>query len=251
MHDPDTFQPPDAIPLAGVIGWPVAHSRSPALHSHWLRRYGIAGAYVPLAVLPEHLGQVLHTLPKAGFVGVNVTIPHKEAVLALADIVTDRAALIGAANTLIFRPDGRLHADNTDGYGFMANLRQHMLMFLPIASAVSDRIETLENARALPQRLHTLLDDMAGWLASGTTERAEAERDALQGQLNDLRNGWAKSVKAHAALLAERDAAFAAGLEAAAEAVLYLCRMKGMGNRTIDGPEAAHLIRALPIKLRP
>ena len=82
-------------------------------------------------------------------------------------------------------------------------------------------------------------------------EKAEAERDALQGQLNDLRNGWAKSVKAHAALLAERDAAFAAGREAAAEAVLYLCRMKGMGNRTIDGPEAAHLIRALPIKPRP
>ena len=104
MHDPETPRTPDAIPLAGVIGWPVAHSRSPALHSHWLRRYGIAGAYVPLAVLPEHLGQVLHTLPKAGFVGVNVTIPHKEAVLALADIVTDRAALIGAANTLIFRP---------------------------------------------------------------------------------------------------------------------------------------------------
>ena len=131
MHDPETPRTPDAIPLAGVIGWPVAHSRSPALHSHWLRRYGIAGAYVPLAVLPEHLGQVLHTLPKAGFVGVNVTIPHKEAVLALADIVTDRAALIGAANTLIFRPDGRLHADNTDGYGFMANLRQHAPDWVP------------------------------------------------------------------------------------------------------------------------
>lgn len=82
--------------------------------------------------------------------------------------------------------------------------------------------------------------------------KAEAERDALQGQLNDLRNGWANSVKAHAALLAERDAAFAAGQrdmqERAADATLYLCRMKGMGNRTIDGPEAAHLIRALPIK---
>ena len=125
MHDTDTHKPIASIPLAGVIGWPVAQSRSPALHAHWLRRYGIAGAYVPMAVLSEHLGQVLHTLPKAGFVGVNVTIPHKEAVLALADIVTDRAALIGAANTLIFRPDGRLHADNTDGYGFIANLQQH------------------------------------------------------------------------------------------------------------------------------
>ena len=112
-------------PLAGVIGMPVAYSRSPVLHGHWLRRYGIAGHYVPLPVLPEHLAEVLRILPRAGFVGVNVTIPHKEAVLTLADVVTDRAALIGAANTLIFRPDGKIHADNTDGYGFMANLRQY------------------------------------------------------------------------------------------------------------------------------
>ena len=119
-------QPPasSAVPLAGVVGWPVGHSRSPRLHGRWLRRYGMRGHYVPLAVAPEHLGQVLHSLPRAGFVGVNVTIPHKEAALALADVVTDRAALIGAANTLIFRPDGRIHADNTDGYGFIANLRQ-------------------------------------------------------------------------------------------------------------------------------
>jgi shikimate dehydrogenase len=71
------------------------------------------------------LREVVSALPKAGFVGVNVTIPHKESVLALADVVTDRAALIGAANTLIFRSDGRIHADNTDGYGFIANLRQN------------------------------------------------------------------------------------------------------------------------------
>lgn len=104
---------------------PIAHSRSPQLHGHWLRQYGIRGHYVPLPVMPEHLAEVLRILPRAGFVGVNVTIPHKEAVLALADVVTDRAALIGAANTLIFRPDGKIHADNTDGYGFIANLRQN------------------------------------------------------------------------------------------------------------------------------
>lgn len=114
------------IPLAGVIGWPISHSRSPLLHGHWLRRYDIAGHYVPLPVAPDHLAEVLRALPRAGFVGLNVTIPHKEAVLTLADIVTDRAALIGAANTLIFRPDGKIHADNTDGYGFIANLRQNV-----------------------------------------------------------------------------------------------------------------------------
>lgn len=113
------------IPLAGVIGSPIAHSKSPKLHAHWLRAYGVSGYYIPMDVSHDDLAEVLRVLPKAGFVGVNVTIPHKEAVLALADVVTDRAALIGAANTLIFRKDGRIHADNTDGYGFVANLRQN------------------------------------------------------------------------------------------------------------------------------
>ncbi|RVT83455.1 shikimate dehydrogenase [Rhodobacteraceae bacterium CCMM004] len=112
-----------AIPLAGVIGLPIGHSRSPALHRHWLRQLGLPGHYVPMAVQQEHLAEVLQSMPKMGFVGCNVTIPHKEAALDLADSVTDRAALIGAANTLTFRADGRLIADNTDGYGFLENLK--------------------------------------------------------------------------------------------------------------------------------
>ena len=111
------------IPLAGVIGSPIAHSKSPILHGHWLQTYGIRGYYIPIDIAGEDLETVLRALPKAGFVGCNVTIPHKESVLAIADVVSDRAALIGAANTLIFRPDGKIHADNTDGYGFIANLR--------------------------------------------------------------------------------------------------------------------------------
>ena len=121
------------IPLAGVIGSPIAHSRSPALHGHWLKTYGIKGFYIPMDIAQADLAEALRTLPKLGFVGVNVTIPHKETVLALADIVTDRAALIGAANTLIFRKDGRIHADNTDGYGFIANLRQNAPNWQPMA----------------------------------------------------------------------------------------------------------------------
>jgi shikimate dehydrogenase len=119
------------IPLAGVIGHPIAHSRSPALHGYWLRRYGIKGHYIPMDVAQVDLEETLSLLPKLGFVGLNVTIPHKESVLRIADIVTDRAALIGAANTLIFRADGRIHADNTDGAGFMANLRQNAPQWQP------------------------------------------------------------------------------------------------------------------------
>jgi shikimate dehydrogenase len=119
--------------LAGVIGAPIAHSRSPRLHRHWLERYGIEGHYIPMEVQQSDLAEVIAMLPRLGFVGLNVTIPHKESVLKLADIVTDRAALIGAANTLIYRKDGKLHADNTDGIGFLANLRQVAPHWVPAA----------------------------------------------------------------------------------------------------------------------
>lgn len=112
------------IPLAGVIGCPVAHSKSPLLHGHWLRTYDIQGHYVPLHVEPADLEATIRMMPKMGFVGANVTIPHKEAVMAIADEITERASQIGAANTLVFRADGTILADNTDGYGFITNLMQ-------------------------------------------------------------------------------------------------------------------------------
>jgi shikimate dehydrogenase len=119
------------IPLAGVIGSPIAHSKSPQIHRHWLKTYGLSGYYVPMDVASDDLSGVLRTLPKAGFVGVNITIPHKEKVLEIADLVTDRATLIGAANTLIFRKDGKIQADNTDGYGFLENLKAGAPRWMP------------------------------------------------------------------------------------------------------------------------
>ena len=112
------------IPLAAVIGHPIAHSKSPMLHGHWLKTYGIEGHYIPMDVTPDDLETVLRNMHKMGFVGANVTIPHKTRALEIADQVTDRATLIGAANTLIFHEDGKILADNTDGYGFIQNLRQ-------------------------------------------------------------------------------------------------------------------------------
>lgn len=109
--------------LAGVLGRPVGHSRSPRLHRHWMARHGIAGDYVALEVAPEDFAEVVAALPKAGFVGVNVTVPHKEAALALADEATERAQAAGAANTLTFR-EGRVEADVTDGWGFLRALRE-------------------------------------------------------------------------------------------------------------------------------
>ena len=112
------------IPLAGVIGSPVAHSRSPVLHGYWLKKYDIRGYYIPIELTHETFEAGLRSLPALGFKGVNITLPFKEKALAMADVVTDRAAVIGAANTITFRKDGRIQADNTDGYGFIANLKQ-------------------------------------------------------------------------------------------------------------------------------
>jgi shikimate dehydrogenase len=122
---------PEAPKLAGVIGFPIGHSRSPALHGHWLKRYGISGHYIPISLGQQQFEQGLASLRQLGFKGVNVTIPHKVQAIALADHVTDRAALIGAANTLTFRPDGSIRADNTDGFGFVQNLRQQQPDWAP------------------------------------------------------------------------------------------------------------------------
>jgi shikimate dehydrogenase len=108
--------------LAGVMGWPVGHSLSPRLHGHWLRRHRVDGAYLPLAVPPDRLAQALRALPALGFRGCNLTIPHKEAALALVDRATPLASRVGAVNTVVVEPDGTLSGDNTDGFGFLASL---------------------------------------------------------------------------------------------------------------------------------
>ena len=110
--------------LAGIMGWPVAHSLSPRLHGHWLRRYGIDGAYVPLPVLPERLEQALRALPALGFAGTNLTIPHKGPAASLVDHLSPAAERIGAVNTVVVEPDGTLSGDNTDGFGFIASLSE-------------------------------------------------------------------------------------------------------------------------------
>jgi len=109
--------------LAGVAGSPIGHSKSPLIHGYWIRKYGLNGYYIPIEIRPENFESAIRSLPKLGFRGLNVTIPYKETILSLATSISDRAALIGAANTIIFGPDGSIRADNTDGAGFIQNIR--------------------------------------------------------------------------------------------------------------------------------
>ncbi|MCJ7597552.1 MAG: shikimate dehydrogenase [Methyloceanibacter sp.] len=109
---------------ACVIGWPVEQSRSPVIHGYWLKRYKIDGLYGAKAVRPEEFAAFLASLAVKGYAGANVTLPHKEEALRLADSVDASADAIGAANTLWLDEAGKLHASNTDAYGFMTNLEQ-------------------------------------------------------------------------------------------------------------------------------
>jgi len=174
------------IPLAGVIGAPVGHSLSPKLHGYWLRKYGIEGYYVPIELTRDTFDAGVKSLPQLGFRGVNVTIPFKELALALADDVTDRAALIGAANTLTFRKDGRIHADNTDGYGFIANIRQFQADWNPTsgpamvlgAGGAARAVASALLAEGVPELI----------LANRTTARAENLQEKLGARARVI--GW-------------------------------------------------------------
>lgn len=110
--------------LAGIMGWPVGHSRSPALHNFWLEENHIDGVYVPLAVRPERFEAALRALPALGFRGCNLTIPHKQAALAVVDRVEPVARRIGAINTIVVAEDGSIEGRNTDAYGFREHLRE-------------------------------------------------------------------------------------------------------------------------------
>ncbi|NQU62631.1 MAG: shikimate dehydrogenase [Rhodospirillales bacterium] len=108
---------------AGVIGWPTEHSLSPRLHGYWLNEYGIDGTYVAIPAPPEDFPAALVSLVEQGFAGVNVTVPHKQAAALAVDDLDDNAKRLGAVNTIVVKADGSLSGSNTDGFGFMENLK--------------------------------------------------------------------------------------------------------------------------------
>ena len=164
--------------LAGVMGWPVAHSLSPALHGHWFGCHGVDGAYVPLAVRPEDVGLAFAALPRLGFLGWNVTIPHKEAAYRLVDERDAAAGRMRAVNTVLVGEGGRLLGRNTDGSGFLASLRAQAPGWRPAAGPVA-LLGTGGGARAVAT---ALLDAgvPALRLANRTRERAAALVEELR-----------------------------------------------------------------------
>ncbi|MEJ2029540.1 MAG: shikimate dehydrogenase [Maritimibacter sp.] len=178
-----------AIPLAGILQSEDKPSPVTAIYEHWLKTLQLPGRYVPLTVKGDDLGEVIRTLPKAGFVGLNVTPPFQRAVLDHADIITDRAALMSGANTIIFRRDGKIHADNTDGYGFIENIRQTVPGWNPKAGPAV----VFGAGRAAREVVAALLEVGTDeiHLANRTRPRAEALRSEFGARI--VVSDWVKA----------------------------------------------------------
>ena len=110
--------------MAGVMGWPITHSRSPLIHSHWIAEHGLHGVYLPLPVNPLRLPEALAGLSALGFAGCNLTLPHKVQALECISQLDDVARQIGAVNTVVVQPDGSLAGTNTDAFGYIQSLRE-------------------------------------------------------------------------------------------------------------------------------
>jgi shikimate dehydrogenase len=242
-----------AARVAGVIGWPIAHSLSPRLHGFWLARHRVDGAYVPLAVKPGMLAKALSGLPALGFAGANVTIPHKQEACSLVDEVSDLALRIGAVNTVVVRSDGRLFGTNTDAFGFIANLEAGCSDWRADAGAA-----VLLGAGGASRAIAVaLLDAGAPALVIVNRDQARAERLAAELGSGAVRvQPWAKrgEVLAEAALLVNATSLGMAGkppldldlaalpADAVVTDIVYaplvtplLAAATARGNRTVDG----------------
>jgi shikimate dehydrogenase len=241
-----------AARVAGVMGWPVKHSRSPRLHGFWLDKYGIDGAYVPLSVAPDDLAAALKALRPLGFAGVNLTLPHKEAAFAAVDRLDPAARRIGAVNTIVVRGDGTLEGSNTDAFGFI----EHLRATVPAWRADAAPAVVLGAGGAARAVVAALVDAGVPELRilNRTNERAERLAKALGGNTTVCTWGNWDSALAGAGLLVNTTTLGMAGqppleidlaalpAQAVVDDIVYvpldtplLSAAKRRGNRVVDG----------------
>ena len=201
--------------IAGVVGWPIAHSVSPLLHGYWLAEEKVDGALVPLAVARDDFARVIRALQLAGLRGVNVTLPHKEAAFALADQCDPAAKAAGAANLLIFHPDHKIEARNTDSVGLRESIRETLgdlktrtVMLLGAGGAARGAILALNELGAARVHILNRHPDKAAGLAKALTPMVTSALEAgdlkdwprLAGRADLLVNTTSAGMKGHPAL---------------------------------------------------
>jgi shikimate dehydrogenase len=238
--------------LAGVMGWPVLHSRSPKLHNYWLAQHGLAGAYLPLAIKAEGLAAALRALAPLGFSGCNLTIPHKETALAVVDRVEDAARLIGAINCVTVETDGTLTGANYDGFGFV----QSVLENTPAWQAAAGPVAVLGAGGGARAVVFSLIERGASEirLINRTADKAEKVAAELGGPITVVQWNQRDAALAGAAMLVNTTSQGMVGqppldirLDALPQAaivadIIYsplatplLAAARARGNPTVDG----------------
>jgi shikimate dehydrogenase len=240
--------------IAGVMGWPISHSLSPVLHGYWLEELKVDGALVPLAVPREDFGRTVLALRRAGFTGVNVTVPHKEAAFALAHVTDAAAQAAGAANLLVFHADGRIEGRNTDTIGLRESLRETMgslkgktVLLLGAGGAARGALLALNELGAAKMHILNRHADKATMLARALQPMVQSQLlpeglahwDKVAGETDLIVNTTSAGMKGHAPLTLDL------GIVRADAAVLdivynplqteFLKQAKARGLKTIDG----------------
>jgi shikimate dehydrogenase len=242
----------DRFLLGCVMGWPIAHSRSPLLHNYWLRKYDLAGTYVPLAIRPEGLAAALRALHPLGFAGCNLTLPLKQHAMTIVDEVDETARRIGAISCVVVRPDGTLAGINNDWYGFVQNLKQE----LPDWRADAGPVAVLGAGGGSRAVCHGLLQEGAREirLVNRTFARAKAIADEFGGPItplpwerrHDVLEGAAMAVNTTSQGMSGQPAldidlgklpatALAADIIYTPLETPFLAAARARGNRTING----------------
>ena len=243
---------PDRFLLAGVMGWPIMHSRSPRLHNYWLAHYGLTGAYVPLAIEASGLEAALRALPALGFSGCNLTIPHKEAALRIVDEVSPLARRIGAVNCVVVRPDGSLEGRNYDAFGFVASLRERApgLNFAGgpavvmgaggasraiIAGLMDEGVPEIRLINRSPARAEALAAEFGGPVRALPWETRAGELEGAAIVVNTTSQGMVGEPPLDLALDALPVEALVVDIVYVPLETPFLASAKARGNRTVDG----------------
>lgn len=238
--------------LAGVVGFPIGQSRSPLMHRYWLKRYGVNGYYIPLSLSAADLVAGIRSLPRLGFKGVNITLPHKVSMLGLADSVTDRAALIGAVNTVTFKSDGSIRGDNTDGYGFIQNMRKNAPSWEPsagpalvlgaggaaravISALLNEGVTELRLANRTRQRATILADQFGAKVHVVDWNRASDAVDGATTIVNTTSLGMQGQPDLHISLDAAPKSAIVTDLVYAPLVTPFLESATALGLTVVDG----------------
>lgn len=238
--------------LAGLLGWPVAHSRSPVIHNHWLDEHGIAGRYVLMPVPPERLADAVRGLAPLTFRGCNVTTPHKQAIMPLLDHVDPLARKIGAVNTVVVREDGSLEGLNNDGNGFVQSLRDLDPAWRPdagpivvlgaggaaravVASLAAQGAREIRLVNRTLERAQEIVDAVGGPVSALPWSKRDEALDGIALLANATSLGMAGKPPLEISLARLPTAALVGDLIYVPPETPLLAAARARGNRTVNG----------------